>query len=62
MKKVCSRWGVKVSQDTKICNGCGNRCDFTSTNKEGKRMIFSILASLPIILLIVVAIVLNSLD
>ncbi|KOA18859.1 hypothetical protein CLHOM_27980 [Clostridium homopropionicum DSM 5847] len=40
MNKACSRWGVKISQDTKICNGCGNRCDFTYTNRDRTKMIF----------------------
>lgn len=61
MDKFCSRWGIKISKDTKICNGCGNKCDFTNTHthRSGTKMVVSIVAFLPIIALIIVAILLN---
>ncbi|MDF2609885.1 MAG: hypothetical protein K0R92_1359 [Lachnospiraceae bacterium] len=55
MAKYCTRHGFPIPDDTKICNGCGNKCDFTHTSGGNARKYVAVIVGLLILAVIIFA-------
>jgi hypothetical protein len=56
MAKYCTRHGFPIPDDTKICNGCGNKCDFTHSTSWNTKTLAAVVLGVIIFGIIILAV------